>query len=350
MTDTVAVADGPSTPEARAGEVRRRVDALRAVLDRRGARAALLAYRRNFAWLTAGGESHIVLATETGVASLLVTRDSAVAITQNIEASRIAEEELDGLGIETMAVPWWETDAIEAEAARRTGTAPLTDEDLEDDLVPVRTVLPPFDRARLAELGRIASTAVEEAVQRAEPGVTENDLAAELVGRLSGVRAPVVLVAADDRIGRYRHPLPGRTQARRRVMLVLVGERWGLHVALTRIREFGPPSTDLQARMEAVRQVQAAVHEATRAGATLGDVVAAAQAAYAGVGFDGEWRDHHQGGTIAYQGRETIATPGDPTVIEPGMAFAWNPSIAGAKVEDTFILEDDGSRRLITGG
>ena len=31
------------------------------------------------------------------------------------------------------------------------------------------------------------------------------------------------------------------------------------------------------------------------------------------------------------------------------MAFAWNPSIAGVKVEDTFVLEAEGSRRWITG-
>lgn len=333
---------------ARAAEVVERLDDLQAVLDRRGAAAALLGYRRNFAWLTAGGESHIVLASESGVASLLVTRDGAVAITQNIEAARIADEELAGLGIETVAVPWWEPDAMAAEARRRAGQAPLGDEDLEAELLPLRSVLSPFDRSRMAQLGAAARTALEGALATALPGVSEDELAADLLGRLPGVRAPVVLVAADDRIGRYRHPLPGRTRARRRVMLVLVAERWGLHVALTRIREFEAPSPELAARVAAVADVEAAVHEATRPGATLGDVFAAAQAAYARVGFDGAWRDHHQGGTIAYQGREQIAIPDDPTVMRAGMAFAWNPSIAGAKAEDTFILDEAGARLSIT--
>jgi hypothetical protein len=79
-------------------------------------------------------------------------------------------------------------------------------------------------------------------------------------------------------------------------------------------------------------------------------VFGAAQSAYEAAGHPGEWRDHHQGGTIAYQGRETIATPGNDTVIQPGMAFAWNPSIAGAKAEDTFVLEEDGTRRVVTAG
>jgi antitoxin VapB len=332
----------------RAPEVVARIELVREVLDRRGLRAALLGARRNFAWLTAGGESHVVLATERGVAPLLVTRDEVAAITQNIEAARIAEEELDGLGIETVAVPWWEPGAIDREAARRAGVAPATDDALESDLVPLRSVLSPLDQGLLAELGGIARTAVDDALEAIEPGATEDDLVAELLGRLPGVRAPVVLVAADDRIDRYRHPPPVGAPIERRVMLVLVAERWGLPVAITRFRELEPLRPALAARVEAVAEIEHVFHEATRPGATLGDVFAAGQAAYARAGFPREWRHHHQGGTIAYQGRETIATPGDPTAILPGMAFAWNPSITGVKAEETFILEPDGSRRVIT--
>jgi Xaa-Pro aminopeptidase len=91
------------------------------------------------------------------------------------------------------------------------------------------------------------------------------------------------------------------------------------------------------------------MHAATRPGATFGDVFAVAQAAYADAGFPDEWRDHHQGGSIGYQPRERVALPGDPTTIESGMAFAWNPSIAGAKAEDTIVIAD-GAARTVTGG
>jgi antitoxin VapB len=132
-------------------------------------------------------------------------------------------------------------------------------------------------------------------------------------------------------------------------MLVLVAEAWGLHVAVTRFRDLVPLDGDLAARVAAVATVQRAMTDATVVGATLGDVFAATQEAYAAAGFPDEWRDHHQGGTIAYQGREVVAVPGDATVIEAGMAFAWNPSIAGAKAEDTFVLTADGRRRFVTG-
>jgi Xaa-Pro aminopeptidase len=155
-------------------------------------------------------------------------------------------------------------------------------------------------------------------------------------------------VAADERIPRFRHPIPTDTAIRGRVMLVLVAERWGLNAAVTRFREWDPLGDELTRRFDAVRDVERAMHEATAPGATLGAVMAAAQEAYARVGHPDAWREHHQGGTIAYQGRERVAVPGDPTPIEAGMAFAWNPSIVGVKVEDTFILGDGGDRRLVT--
>lgn len=333
------------------GDHRARLASLRALLDRRGENAGLLTTRRNFAWLTAGGVAHVLQSSEASIAGILVTRDEAVVITQNIETARLTDEELEGLGLEVVAVPWWEPGAIEAEAVRRVpaGHRPADDADLEPELSPIRSVLSAVDRERMADLGRIARDALDGTLATVQPGMTEDEVVADLLGRLPGVRAPVVLAAADARIARYRHPLPGATAIRTRVMLVLVAERFGLHVALTRFRELESPHRDLARRIEAVAAVQAAMHDATRPGVTMRDVVAAARSAYAVAGFPDEWRDHHQGGSIGYQARERVALPGDQTPIEPGMAFAWNPSIAGAKAEDTIVL-DDRAPYVVTAG
>ena len=333
-------------------EVGRRLEKLRELLRRRGASGALLQTRRNFAWLTAGGHSHIVLASETGVAPLLVTPDAAVVLAPINEAARIADEELDGLPLEVRSLPWHEPDAPLAEARRVAADEVLDDADLEAELRPIRSVLSGLEQERLASLGRRTGAALVRALEHAEPGMGEDEVASGAVAALGreGIRTPVVLAAADERIERYRHPLPGRTPARRRLMLVLVAESWGLHAAVTRIREFEPPGDELSRRIDAVREVESAMHEATVPGRTLGDVFEAARQVYERTGFPDEWRLHHQGGTIGYQPRERVAVPGDPTRIEAGMAFAWNPSITGAKVEDTFILEPDASRRIVTGG
>ncbi len=335
----------------RADEHRARLASLWALLDRRRTAAALLTTRRNFAWLTVGGIGHVLQSVDTSIAAILVTRGDTVVITQNIEASRLAEEELGGLDVEVVAVPWWEPGAIEAEAVRRLGAGVRTasDADLEIELSRIRSVLSPIDRDRLADLGRIAGDATGAALAAIRPGMSEDDVVAELLARLPGVRVPVVLAAADERIARYRHPVPGETQIRTRLMLVLVAERWGLHVALTRIRELEAPTGDLARRIEAVRAVQTAMHAATRPGATFGEVFEVAQSAYAASGFPDEWRDHHQGGSIGYQPRERVALPDDQTTIETGMAFAWNPSVAGAKAEDTIVIADEATRTVTHG-
>ena len=82
--------------------------------------------------------------------------------------------------------------------------------------------------------------------------------------------------------------------------------------------------------------------EATRPGRTLADAFADCQRFYADAGFPDEWRFHHQGGLTGYASRELIATPSTEDVIEPGQAFAWNPSVTGAKAEETFILTETG--------
>lgn len=130
-------------------------------------------------------------------------------------------------------------------------------------------------------------------------------------------------------------------------MLVIVAERWGLHVAATRFLELEPPSPELVRAFESSRLVIERLRAATRPGATLGAILAAAKDAYREAGLPDEWRLHHQGGLIGYAARERIATPDDRMVVEAGMAVAWNPSVTGAKVEATDLVHQDGLETIL---
>ena len=341
-----------SDADARLALLEERLDVVREVVAARGASAALLQTRANFAWLTAGGESHVVLSSETGVAAILVTNRSATVLTAVNEADRIAEEELSGLGLEVVAVPWHEARATAAEARRIAGGEPLSDADLADEIAQRRSVLAPLEVERMAWIADRLRDALRATTAGVAPGQTEHEVAATAMAGLGvdGIRLPVLLVAADDRIARYRHPIPTERRVERRLMLVAVGERWGLHVAMTRFAELVEPDEELTHRMDAAARVHDAMVASTRPGVTFGEVLDVARRAYAEEGFPDEWALHHQGGSIGYQGRERIATPGDTTEIRQGMAFAWNPSIAGAKAEETIFVGADGRRVLTDGG
>lgn len=336
------------TPDVRRELHQHRVAAIRRLIDQRGAPGAILTTRRNFAWATVGGENHVVLSGDQGVAGLLVTPSTATVLTAVNEAARIGEEELEGLPLVVEAVPWHEGEAMDHAARGIAAGVPLTDADLEDDLLELRCILADAEAERLAWLAGRAVAAVTAAIQSVAPGVSEHEVAAVAAGRLAveGIRSPVLLAAADDRIDRYRHPLPTARRVERRLMLVVVAEQWGLHAAVTRFAELEDPEPDLGRRLAAVADIHAAMIAATTPGRTLGQVLEATCAAYAHAGYPDEWRLHHQGGIIGYQGRERIAVPGDRTVIREGMAFAWNPSITGAKAEETILLAAGGTRIL----
>jgi hypothetical protein len=106
---------------------------------------------------------------------------------------------------------------------------------------------------------------------------------------------------------------------------------------------FEEPSPEIRRRQALCDEILARMRaEATRPGRTVGQAFADCERLCAETGFPAEWRLHHQGGITGYASREVIATPASEVEIEPGQAFSWNPSITGAKAEDTFVLTETG--------
>ena len=103
---------------------------------------------------------------------------------------------------------------------------------------------------------------------------------------------------------------------------------------------FGALPAELDARFKSSAQVNAALLDATRVGATSAELFRVAQAAYSAEGFPGEERFHHQGGATGYGEREWVATPEGKETVLNNQSFAWNPSIRGGKAEDTVLLRD----------
>jgi len=172
------------------------------------------------------------------------------------------------------------------------------------------------------------------------PGQSEYEIAALLASETEqrGVQATVNLIATDERISQFRHPLPTGKKLDRYAMLILCGRKQGLVCSVTRLVHFGRLPDELRRKAEAVAQIDAALIAATRPGRTVRAVLLRGIKAYASHGYPDEWRLHHQGGPAGYEPREYLATPDSSERVTVGQVYAWNPSITGAKSEDTILI------------
>lgn len=286
----------------------------------------------NFAWLT-GGDNTVVVLRPVG-AWLEVTPDRLILHSSQIEAARLLEEEVPG--VEVVRYPWYDP------------LPPQGPSDSEHDLTPLRLVLSAEEQNTFRDLGQDAAMALGNGLRAAKPEWSEYHLAGaiseELLSR--GIQPVVLLVAGEERVFRYRHPIPRQKPLGRLCMGVICGRRHGLIASVTRLRSFGHP--EAQHLNQQIAQVEAAALNASRPGATVGEVLQAIREGYAAIGQAGEFENHHQGGITGYRSREVLARPGLELKLEAGMALAWNPSIPGAKMEDTFLLTGGGLENLTT--
>lgn len=303
---------------------------LRAHCARLGLDGAWLRRRANVAWLADGADVHVLASSEFGVAALLWTPQRKQVLTDTIEAARLAAEEFSS-DWEIVSRPWWQPGAVPA--GRWLVDWP------EDALYELRAPLTELELTRARALGRESGQAVEALMREVRPGASELEVAADLTRSLlaRGIRAPVVLIAADERIARFRHPTPTAKRVARTLMSVLCAERHGLIVCLTRLLSFGPLSPDLARRHRAVVAVDRALHAASRPGVSFGAILSEAQRVYRETGFPDEWQLHHQGGPMGYAARDFLVTPGEPRCVVPHQLLGWNPSITGTKSEDTIL-------------
>ena len=307
----------------------------------------LIRRNENVAWLTGGAvEVRVLTPCETGVASLLVTAEGKrYYFTTENEAPRLQDEEFGDLDFEPVLFPWYADDTV-ATAARLAG-GPLGSDTpgaglTPANLYPLRAALSETEIARYRWLGAETASATVEALQLVRRGVSEYDLEAMSAANLlrRGILPSVYLFAVDDRIYKYKHAVARGARLEKYAMLNLCARKWGLAISITRFAHFGELPVGLEARFKSAAQVNAALLDATRVGATSAELFAVAQAAYAAEGFPGEEQFHHQGGPTGYGEREWVATPTGTQTVVDNQAFAWNPSIRGGKAEDTVLLRE----------
>ncbi len=340
---------------ALADEIKEKEKRVREFLRSKNLKALLLKRQANFSWMTCGGLNLVGITTEFGATTILITENSKFVISNNIEAPRMVHEE--GLGRQGFVVktfPWYEDQEVSM-VKELIGEDPLGSDVpfpnaqmVAEDVAKLRYSLTPEETDRYRWLGERVSSALEKTVIKTKQGEKESGVVARLCKEIWKDRIdPITLMAAaDDRVLRFRHPIPTERKIEKYLMVSVNARKWGLIVSLTRFVYFGRLPRELKKKYEANAFVDCTMMAHTRPGVPAREVLIKGINAYREKGCPEEWKYHHQGGSIGYTGRDYRVNFRTPDVVKENQAFTWNPSIAGTKSEDTILATSKGPEMI----
>ncbi len=357
-TDTLPVVPDPAADHENLELRRRREDIetkhqrVRDFLDASEQDGMVLGRADSVAWFTSGGDLSQDLTSEFSSVLLFINRGSRAVISDNVQSSRVFEEELAGLGFQLKERPWFD-DPFRTVAELCHNKRIATDlgssgcmpwrRDV-DALRSLRLSLTPLERQRLRELGRTLTLAVEATCRNFDRGEREADVAGHLAHRLlrEGVVPVDLRVASDDRLARYRQPTFKAAPIVKRATIAITGRRHGLCASLTRTVSFGPADPLFQSQHTLSTMVDASCIFFSRPGEPVPEVFRRARRIYEKFNAPHEWTLDYQGTLTGYAQRECMLTPDSKVVLKPHMAICWNPSVGSARSEDTVVVDARG--------
>jgi Xaa-Pro aminopeptidase len=336
-------------------EIKEKERRVRDFLKSKNLKGLLLKRQANFSWMTCGGLNMVGITTEVGATTLLITEDSKFVISNNIEAPRMVHEEgLERQGFIVKAFPWYEDQEVSI-VKELIGEGPLGSDVpfsnaqmLAEDVARLRYSLTLEEIERYRWLGEKTSLALEKTVMKTKQGEKESGVVARLCKEIWKDRIdPITLMAAaDDRVSKFRHPIPTERKIEKYLMVSVNARKWGLIVSLTRFVHFGRLPRELKKKYEASVFIDCTMMAHTRPGVPAKEVFQKAINAYHEKEYPEEWKLHHQGGSIGYTGRDYRTHLKTPDVIQENQAFTWNPSITGTKSEDTILATSRGPEMI----
>ncbi len=339
-------------------EIAEKTERLVKMLAEKELGGVLLNSQHNFAWATAGANNGVDLSRENGAASLLIRNDGKrFVLASRIEMPRVLAEEISAADFEPVEFDW-EEEKTSSNFLTNRALSLLNDGDtlgadlflngqtpiVEGEIARCRYRLTDFEIERFRRLGKDTGETVGNLMKTLRGGESENEVARQTINSLGAknIRSIVTLVAADERLQKFRHPVPTEKRWEKVLMLVICAKRRGLIVSLSRIVCLGKIPDELRRRTDACARVNAKMLWATKPNATGAEIYRIAADAYAEEGFAGEEKLHHQGGATGYKTRDWVAHPKSREKVEINQAFAWNPSISGTKTEETCIVFENG--------
>jgi Xaa-Pro dipeptidase len=322
----------------------KRVDLLRGWLESRGYDGILISRRDNFAWLTVGGDNHVLKPTEIGVGHLLITGDQKYLLAYTMDGERILTEEVPGQGYQLETVRWHDDEprlrAIALAGKRVAADTPLPGTvDCSLELSRMHTPFDELERDRYRWLAHQTGLVLEKVARTIRPGLTEQEIARRITFELMAMEmdVDVLLVGSDERVERIRHVVPSSKTIERYVLFNPTARRWGLHANISRAVSFGQPKENLRRAFNTVMEIQSKILAKLEPGLPYSDLLDSQKLWYAEAGYAEEWHRHFQGGTTGY----IISDAGlglTNETIKDNQAFDYFVTLPGVMVEELVLL------------
>lgn len=331
-----------------------RLEQFRLLLAARDFEAAVLAKPANIAAFFRGAQVSLGFRQEPpGRIAIYVTGETVVLLSNRTEVSRVAEDELSWLdGLTARPFQWdeWNLKAsvkayLDSEGIRRVcDDTGVFGENVGLDLEEMYYPLSDEEIKNIRELAKDTAFLVESVAKNVDPGATEVQVAGELTGQLvsRGIWPEFIMIAGDERIGRFRHCVPKEIPIRQLCLLSATVHRRGLYVSLTRLVSLGAVTPEWRQLQEACNRIDARAILLSKAGTSVGEIFRAIKRNYTEEGYPDEWTIHHQGGPAGFYGRDYKATENESRCLVEQQPIVWNPTVRGAKSEDTILTTQNG--------
>jgi len=224
-----------------------------------------------------------------------------------------------------------------------------------DTVAGLRMVKDEGEIAAMQQAVDIAQQALEATLPLIKIGMTEKELAAELVMQIlrqgSGTTLPFQPIVATGPDSANPHAFPTDRPLTKGDLLVI---DWGANVDgyfsdLTRTFGVGEVNPEQEKIHQIVQEANAAAQALAKPGVSCGDVDKAARDIIEQAGY-GEYFIHRTGHGLGMEGHEEPYIRADnPMLLQAGMTFTIEPGIytpqhGGVRVEDDVVVNKDGLR------
>lgn len=325
------------------------------LLEKQGYDALVLAKRENFAWLTGGQESGVILNQENGFVYLVITCKHKTAVAMRADIQKAEEELLAGMGFTFTALDW-KSQSKEAyiemllDGKRFLADIPLKGGKMDEDAI--RELEYPMTENEVIcyrELGYITDKILRQTAEKLKSPMTENELKAEFLKLCAqyDVEADVLLLGSDERIERYRHCTPTDKKIYKTVLISPALRKYGLHSNIARMLCIGTVPEEVRKRYDTVCQIQAEIISASTEGVYFKDIFALQERLYEQYGYADEWLIHGHGAPVGYMLSDGSVLYSQTRTMQKNQAYEWYVTITGVKSAE-LVMNIDNQQEILS--